>query len=486
MQQEAATHMPSGPSDGAQSAQNPTAVTDATAALQDKPTSTNADTLQSQVTQNLDAPAKTIEPTLQSPQEELPKSAQQRPVQQVVSTEGETEGQTANQIGDKVVGSDTSDEVTQMVSSHDCKSKSDQTTPAIVTETGAQLTEDGKMAEPITPQSLAKDTGPQGGLLDQTNLAQQGTAPARTSTPDMVPPEQSQTASPASKSTGPEQPQSHAQLIAAQQTLGKKAIDVPQPAQQTQTASENQLTSPSSEGADESPLPKRSAEQPASITQPANTILKQAPKADAFTKMMAGLNKQGGLQDVTMQNDPTLKADIAAPLQGDPTIVRLNGMESFARTGQVPQQAAAANAQAMAAQISKFAQKGETRFEIRLDPADLGKVDVRLTIGSDGQTRAHLFVERPETLDMFMRDQRMMERSLMQSGLNLDKQGLEFSLMDQQDNGQQMAQNQHEATDQDMYGSDGSDNVEDIPDASALQPNLSGTYVASDGVNLVI
>ena len=191
-----------------------------------------------------------------------------------------------------------------------------------------------------------------------------------------------------------------------------------------------------------------------------------------------------------MQTDQTLKAEVATPFQGEGTTVRLTGMEAFARTGQMSQQAATANAQALAAQISKFAMKGETRFEIRLDPADLGKVDVRLTIGSDGQTRAHLFVERPETLDMFMRDQRLMERSLMQSGLNLDKQGLEFSLMDGQDQGQQMAQDQGETAEQDMFGTSSDDQLEgtakDMADLAASQPTYSGSYVASSGVNLVI
>ncbi len=74
----------------------------------------------------------------------------------------------------------------------------------------------------------------------------------------------------------------------------------------------------------------------------------------------------------------------------------------------------------------------------------------------------------------------------MQSGLNLDKQGLDFSLMDQQEGGQQMAQDQHETMDQDIYGNDGSNIVDDIPDAPALQATHSGNYVASNGVNLVI
>ncbi len=86
----------------------------------------------------------------------------------------------------------------------------------------------------------------------------------------------------------------------------------------------------------------------------------------------------------------------------------------------------------MAMEITRNAQRGVSRFEIRLDPPELGRVDVRLKIGDDGQVRAHLIVERPETLDMMQRDQRGMERALENAGLKTASDGgLSFSLKDQ-------------------------------------------------------
>ena len=85
-------------------------------------------------------------------------------------------------------------------------------------------------------------------------------------------------------------------------------------------------------------------------------------------------------------------------------------------------------ASSVAVDIARFARQGETRFEIRLDPPELGRVDVRLRVADDGMVRAHLIVERPETLDMFMRDARALERSLEQQGLKTANGGLEFSL----------------------------------------------------------
>ena len=66
-----------------------------------------------------------------------------------------------------------------------------------------------------------------------------------------------------------------------------------------------------------------------------------------------------------------------------------------------------------------------------MDPAELGRVDVELKISGDGSVRAHLAVERTETLDMLMRDQRGLERALDAAGLKLESGSVQLSLRDQ-------------------------------------------------------
>ena len=86
----------------------------------------------------------------------------------------------------------------------------------------------------------------------------------------------------------------------------------------------------------------------------------------------------------------------------------------------------------VASEIARNVQRGVTRFEIRLDPPELGRVDVHLKINDDGKVQAHLVVERRDTLDMFLRDQRGMERALENAGLKTNSDGgLQFSLKDQ-------------------------------------------------------
>ena len=101
-----------------------------------------------------------------------------------------------------------------------------------------------------------------------------------------------------------------------------------------------------------------------------------------------------------------------------------------AATASLPQQAAATTAH-LAAEIARFASKGSTRFQIRMDPPEMGRIDVDLKVGKDGTVRAHLAVERSETLDMFLRDQRSLERALDAAGLKLENGSVQLSLKDQ-------------------------------------------------------
>jgi len=69
-----------------------------------------------------------------------------------------------------------------------------------------------------------------------------------------------------------------------------------------------------------------------------------------------------------------------------------------------------------------------------MDPPELGRIDVKLEFGRDGRMTANLSVERAETLDLLLRDARALERALAGSGLNTDKDSLNFSLKDQSAN----------------------------------------------------
>ena len=85
----------------------------------------------------------------------------------------------------------------------------------------------------------------------------------------------------------------------------------------------------------------------------------------------------------------------------------------------------------LALEIAVSARSGKSRFEIRLDPADLGRIDVRIDVDRSGRVTSHLTVEKPETLSMLRQDAPQLQRALDDAGLKTGNGGLQFSLRDQ-------------------------------------------------------
>ena len=73
------------------------------------------------------------------------------------------------------------------------------------------------------------------------------------------------------------------------------------------------------------------------------------------------------------------------------------------------------------------------RFEVRLDPAELGRVDVRIEIGADRKVHAVLAAHDSAALSDLVRGQRALERALSDAGIDLADNGVRFELA--RDNG---------------------------------------------------
>jgi flagellar hook-length control protein FliK len=86
--------------------------------------------------------------------------------------------------------------------------------------------------------------------------------------------------------------------------------------------------------------------------------------------------------------------------------------------------------------IAARAKAGSNQFDIRLDPPELGRIDVRLDVGANGQVTSHVTADRPETLTLLQNQQPQLERALEQAGLKTADNGMQFSLRDQSFTGQ--------------------------------------------------
>ncbi|MBD8876030.1 flagellar hook-length control protein FliK [Roseibium polysiphoniae] len=166
----------------------------------------------------------------------------------------------------------------------------------------------------------------------------------------------------------------------------------------------------------------------------------------------AGNTPESGVSGATAQSSAALATAAAGTLGleqeagGDEELDLAFDVKSFAK-GELTGSTRADSAQAtsrmtnnpvaaqVAGAIARNLQDGHTRFQMRFDPPELGRVDVNMKMAADGSVQAHLIVERPETLDMFMRDQRSLERALEAAGLNADSESLQFSLKQEGEQG---------------------------------------------------
>lgn len=154
-------------------------------------------------------------------------------------------------------------------------------------------------------------------------------------------------------------------------------------------------------------------------TQSTTSAIKTTPpplqESTRFSQVFLDHMQTTGKQDDIMQmatpgflnDEQQLQSSHLRPLSQRPTIIPLP---------------------TLAAHIVRQSKAGNTQFDIRLDPPELGRINVRLDIDADGQTRAHLTVERSETLDLLQRDSRFLERALGQNGLKTEQGSVSFQL----------------------------------------------------------
>jgi flagellar hook-length control protein FliK len=84
----------------------------------------------------------------------------------------------------------------------------------------------------------------------------------------------------------------------------------------------------------------------------------------------------------------------------------------------------------IAVQIQNAMQKGSTRLTVDLEPAELGRVEVKLNVDKDKNVTAQVVVDRPATLDLLQKDAHTLERALQDAGLQTSSGSLSFNLRD--------------------------------------------------------
>ena len=205
---------------------------------------------------------------------------------------------------------------------------------------------------------------------------------------------------------------------------------------------------PAKSSAKPAPAPKNSVAQadasqniaPGAKTAATSGSADGQGKAIQDNKQTADAAPQGAQpqapQPQPAQQIQALSAPDALPVQ--PASVALNANVNtslhIAPQGATPD---GPNVNSMAVEIAARTQSGARLFEIRLDPPELGHVEVRLSIDAAGKAQAHMTADQPETLNLLQKDSSSLTQALRDAGLDVSDNGLNFSLRGQQGQNEQ-------------------------------------------------
>ncbi len=143
-------------------------------------------------------------------------------------------------------------------------------------------------------------------------------------------------------------------------------------------------------------------------------------------------NTQSVVVSAAIKTDGLLQSDPTLTLQSNTQLTPTTGTAASIKPAISLYQPPAQNLNLphIAFEFTSNIKAGINRFQIQLDPPEMGRIDVKIDIDKSGALNARLVVERADTLDLLQRDARALERALAQAGLDSNKTNLEFSLKD--------------------------------------------------------
>lgn len=168
-------------------------------------------------------------------------------------------------------------------------------------------------------------------------------------------------------------------------------------------------TSSTTQAADApAPLPQDEAASAALLTTQFNTAQDDG-HADRDTSANTGLSS-------TTASNTAIKPADTAPVP-------------FARVlAQTQQTAATSPAEQVVAHVKTAIRGGDTRIQVQLSPADLGNIEIRMDVSSDGKTKLSITADNTRAFDMLKNDARALEHMLRDVGLKTDSGSLSFNL----------------------------------------------------------
>ncbi len=154
----------------------------------------------------------------------------------------------------------------------------------------------------------------------------------------------------------------------------------------------------------------------------------------SFAAMMGSIMSPSGLNDVFPEGLDWSQNTVAGPgnLQITST-AQLASLVTQATHASHPHSVT----HIVAASLIKSAQSGENQtLKLQLNPPELGRIEVHMQFTKDKTMKAHMVIEKPETMLMLQRDAQVLERALQEAGMESGGGNLSFELSgDRNDSG---------------------------------------------------
>jgi flagellar hook-length control protein FliK len=194
-------------------------------------------------------------------------------------------------------------------------------------------------------------------------------------------------------------------------------------------------TTPTSPTAYAAQLASQASTAEASL-QTAEVVKDMAVEANAVAEKAIDLSelKADGEEFAAIKPQETQPNQAAS----EPASARATASAEAVQRSNPARPAAAPLAEQVAVRISKAIADGVDKISVKLNPAELGHIEVRMEIGPDGKFNAVFAADRPQTLELLQRDARELARSLQDAGLRADTGSLSFNLRGQNQNHAQL------------------------------------------------
>ena len=214
-----------------------------------------------------------------------------------------------------------------------------------------------------------------------------------------------------------------------------------------------------------------------------NSGAQSQTQSGASVAIASGLASKVG--DATPPSSPSLDIDLTEIDVGDAETPELadadtaktnaNGRAGQAATPAVLRSASSIASQAWSTMIQRFDGRSQ-QYQIRLDPAELGKIDVSIEISKDNKARIVMAVQSTEAMNELSRSARALEQALAQSGVDLSEEGLNLELSENESGSFTFSDDTQDKEDENASSSAqnaANHPTDDEPVERALTPQLS-------------